>query len=554
MLGEKFYSRRSTVLARHAAVATSNPIASEVGLSLLKNGANAAEAAVGIAAVLSLVDPGMTGLGGDCFVLFYDNKLKTVKGINGSGRSPKKLTIDMLSEQGISVEKAFKKIPRSSAFSVMVPGAAAAWIDCVEKFGSGKKSFEDIFSPAIQLAENGFFLHEVTATLNQQNYLHLKTNDTSYGSDLLVNGKPPTTGQIVRNQKFAKVLKDLAINGKEGFYKGRIAEEIVKTVQGNGGCLTMEDMESHCSTFDEPIFTDYRGFRVWEMPPNGQGVVPLMTLNILEGYNIEKEIRMSSSLIHKLIESTNLAFEEGFKYISDPLFKPNSVEPFLSKKNAEEKRRSINLEKASQKIYSRSGVNSGTDTVYFSVVDNNGNACSFINSNYYVFGSGLVPKDCGFALQNRASNFSLCKSHGNCVGPRKRSYHTIIPAMVTHSSNNDLFACFGVTGGFMQPQGHVQVLLNLIDFGMSPQNALCHPRCYVKHYNIKPHTVYLEEGIPEKVFNELKALGHNVVNVSEFNRLMFGQGQVIQVRHDEQGNRVLWCGSESRADGCALGY
>ncbi|XP_065657911.1 glutathione hydrolase-like YwrD proenzyme isoform X1 [Hydra vulgaris] len=554
MFSEKFYSRRSTVLATHAAVATSNPTASEIGLSLLKNGANAAEAAVGIAAVLNLVDPGMTGLGGDCFVLFYDNKQKIVKGINGSGRSPKQLTLDLLSEKGISIEKGFKKIPRSSAFSVMVPGAAAGWIDCVENFGSGKISLEEIFRPAIQLAENGFPMHEVTATLYLENYLHLKTNDTSYGSDLLINGNPPKTGQLVRNQKFAEVLKDLAKNGKVGFYKGKIAEEIVKTVQGNGGCLTMEDMESHCSTYDEPIFTDYRGFRVWEMPPNGQGVVALMALNILEGYSLKNENRMSSSLIHKLIESTNLAFEQGFKCIFDPSVKPVNLELLLSKTNAEEKRKSINLEKASSKIYCRSGVHAGSDTVYFSVVDNDGNACSFINSIYNVFGSGLVPKNCGFALHNRASNFSLRDNHGNCVGPEKRSYHTIIPGMVTHVSNNELFACFGNTGAFMQPQGHVQALSNMIDFGMTPQNALCHPRYCVKYHNIKPHIVYLEEGIPEKIIEELKGLGHNVVVVSEFSRSMFGRGQIIQVRYDEQGNRVLWCGSESRSDGCALGY
>ena len=549
----KCLSQRSTILSCNASVATSNPIATNVGIQLLKFGANAADAAVGIAATLNVVDPGNTGLGGDCFVLYYDSVSKTVKGINGSGRSPAKLSLEILKKHGISQENGFCNIPFDSPFSVTIPGAAAGWFDTLKTFGSGKLSVQEVLNPAIEIAENGYPTQELTALQQKENFKLLKQTEYSFGDDFLVKGKTPVYGQVMTNQKLANVFKKLACEGKEAFYEGEIARSIVDTVTSAGGCFELDDLKDHVSTYDEPISTTYHGIRIWEMPPNGQGLITLMALNILEGFNLEKEERMSPSCLHKMIQSTQLAFTDGSEFIADPFNSEVPIEKLLSKEYANNRRNLIDVNSVVSSQYKPTTIGAGNDTVYFSVVDSDGNACSFINSIYKHGGSGLVPKDCGFILHCRGSNFSLNKNHRNCVEPRKRPYHTIIPGMATYDSTNELYASFGVMGGFMQPQGHIQVLSSLIDFKMDTQAAICLPRYCIDH-STKNHVVYLENTVPDNTVDELKRMGHNIEIVSGIERVVFGGAQIIQNRSDIMGGRVLWSASESRQDGCALGY
>lgn len=548
-----FPSRRTSVLSCNGAVATNNPIASGIGLEILKAGGNAADASVAVAAALNVMDPGNTGLGGDCFVMFYDANTKTVKGINGSGRSSSKLSLELLNKNGISKENGYNNIPFESPFSITVPGAAAGWCDTVKQFGSGKLSMHEILEPAIKAAEEGYATHELTAHLQGKYFVTLKRTDNSSGDDFFINGKPPGYGDVMTNPKLANVFRKLAAGGKEEFYGGDIAKSIINTVTAAGGCLSLEDMKSHASTFDEPISTDYREIRVWEMPPNGQGLIALMGLNILEGFDLKSEERVSASCLHKMIEATQLAFADGMKYIADPSKVHVPIERLLSKEYAKARCNLISDEHVNQGNYKPSEIEAGSDTVYFTVVDLEGNACSFINSIYCHGGSGFVPLDCGFVMHCRGSNFSLEEGHANCVGPNKRPYHTIMPGMATHASNNELYASFGNMGGFMQPQGHIQVLSNLIDFKLDPQTAICMPRFCVD-VNSKEYVVGIEDSVLTDVQEKLLAMGHNVKIVRGPERTVFGGAQIIQVGYDSRGRKVLWSGSESRQDGCALGY
>lgn len=553
-----YFSRRSAVLSKHAAVATNDPIATEVGLQLLKDGGNAADAAVGIAATLNLVDPGSTGLGGDCFVMFYDAKTKEVTGLNASGRSPDCLSLDYLKVKGISLDDGYVRIP-NTADSVNVPGAASGWIDTIEMFGSGKLSLETILQPAITLAQDGYPVHEFSAFLQNCHVGDLKQTLHSYADDMLLNGRAPYHGDIMKNPKLANVFKKLAKEGKKGFYEGEIALNIVDTVQKSGGCLTMDDMAGHTNLIQKPISTVYKGIRIWEMPPNGQGLVALIALNVLKQLDKDKPMdncdRLSARCMHRMIEATHLGFADGFQHVADST-EPKVLEWLLSQEHAERLSKLIKEDAIASDHYHPQTINSGPDTVYFSVVDSEGNACSFINSVYNYYGTGLVPKDCGFTLQSRASNFSLDINHPNCVGPCKRSYHTIIPGMATYEQSGDLYACFGNMGGFMQPQGHIQLITNLIVHQMDPQVAICTPRfniVYPDEMKQKP-TVFLEEGVPNETVDTLTKLGHKVKVTKGMERIMFGRAQIILNKKDSMGNRVLWSGSESRTDGCAMGY
>jgi len=545
-------SRRSTVLSRNAAVATNDPTATQVGLQILKDGGNAADAAIGIAAVLNLVDPGSTGLGGDCFCLFYDNKSKTVKGINGSGRTSSNLTEQLISKRlSLNLEEG-SAIPCDHALSITVPGAAAGWIDTVETFGSGKLTMNDILQPAINLCENGYPVHKFSAYLQRLNCSRLKTNDLSFGDDLLEDGRAPNEGDVICNKHLADVYKKLGSEGKAGFYEGDVAKSIVDTVNGNGGCMSLEDLASHKGTFDDPIHINYKGINIWEMPPNGQGLVALIGLNILEELDLKKPGTVAC--FHQLIEATRLAFHDGIKYICDPSKNDIPIENLLSKEYATARRSMIEVNRRIDSLQRNIKLNAGDDTVYFSVVDQDGNACSFINSIYHYYGSGYVPKNCGFALQCRASGFSLDPSHPNFVGPNKRSYHTIIPGMATHADTGELYACFGNMGAFMQPQGHIQLMINLINFNFDPQAAICYPRFQIKDVEKADSVIYIEETVDKDIIEALKKLGHNMEVVSDMKRITFGRAQIIQVRKDQNRKPVLWSGSESRTDGCAMGY
>ncbi|XP_064617708.1 glutathione hydrolase-like YwrD proenzyme [Liolophura sinensis] len=560
----RFNSRRSVVVCKNGCVACSQPLAAQIGVDILKSGGNAADAAVAVAAALNVTEPCSTGIGGDAFCLFYNAKSKKVHGLNGSGGSPAALTLAQAQKDGFAYPD-WSHIPRNHGHSVTVPGAAAAWVDTVEKYGSGKLKLSEILQPAIRLAEEGFPVQKLTSYFWRQGVESvLSQAGNTHGKDMMIDGRGPRQGEIMKMPLLANTFRELGKNGKSAFYSGRIAQAIVDVVQKFGGVMTLEDLVNHNTTFDDPISVDYKGCRVWEMPPSGQGITALMALNVLEGFDLKSMGHNSVDYLHTLIEAIRLSFADTQKFCSDPSVVKVPIKKMLCKQYAAERRTLIDPKRHT--AFS-SGLDwSGGDTVYFSVVDQEGNACSFINSNYMGFGTGFVPEGCGFTLQNRGTNFNLEPDHANILSPNKRPYHTIIPAMVTSSNTGDLLACYGVMGGFMQPQGHVQVLLNMLEFGMDPQSSLNQPRfCVGKGHQPGMTGLSLEEGISTEVAEELKNRGHDVMfPVSGYPRSLFGRGQVItqgawwsQDSTNQMISRssdVYWAGTDPRADGVALGY
>ncbi|KAM4739731.1 glutathione hydrolase-like YwrD proenzyme isoform 4-T4 [Anableps anableps] len=506
-----FSSRRSPVLCLHGCVASSQPLASVVGLDILKRGGNAADAAVAIAAALAVTEPCSTGLGGDAFCLFYNGNTGEIRGINGSGHSPRALTLDFLEGLGYSAEA-----PPSvfDALNVTVPGAPACWCDTVQLFGSQKLSMQEVLSGAVDLAEEGFPVVEVTAYHWTKWVAALGESGKELGGDLLIGGDSPKHGQVFKNTAMAQTIKELGERGKPAFYQGRVAQAIVDVINQNGGVMTLEDLSSHGSEVVSPISTEYKGVRLWELPPNGQGLVALLLLNILENFpQLKAGGHNSSDYIHVFVEAVRLAQTDAFRYLGDPTHVTVPLESLLAKSHSQERAQHISMDRVMERV--EPGLLTGSDTVYFCVIDSQGNGCSFVNSTYMGFGSGLVPKDCGFSLQNRGANFSLQRGHINCVAGGKRPYHTIIPALLTDSLTSSekpqLLAALGVMGAFMQPQGHIQVLLNMVEFGMNPQQALDAPRVFVQ-YDDKTDQwlVNLEEGIDQEVAVELRRRGHRV--------------------------------------------
>ncbi|CAD6888484.1 unnamed protein product [Tilletia controversa] len=594
----RFASRRSTVFSSKGIVSCSQPLAAAAGIEILNAGGNAADAAVAVAAALNVTEPSQTGIGGDAFALFYNASDKTVRGINGSGRSPAKATLESVKAAGFT-----RELPPSSAHSITVPGAAAAWVDTVELFGSGKLSLSDILTPAIRLADNGYPVHEISAYLWDRSEQLLKQQQ--HGHEMLIGSssaeaRAPRAGELMRMPNLARTFRDLSTLGKEAFYKGRIAREIVAVVQENGGHMELDDLEDHIQRgVDEvkPVHYTYHsdaaedaadGVTLYECPPNGQGLVALLALGILDAaqrLNIVPDLRTlehnSPEYLHALIEALRLAFADARKFVSDPQHlkdgKPSvDLDHVLSPSYLESRAKLIDPKRASADPEAGSPF-ATSDTVYFTVADKDGNACSFINSNYSGFGSCVVPKGCGFTLQNRGSCFSLEEGHSNVYAPRKRPLHTILPAMATRGK--DLFLSFGVMGGEMQPQGHVQVLLNVLHRGFTPQSSLDAPRFCIGAGMLEEDsatgaknssTVFLEEGIDPAVGEALKAMGHRIEFQTGFGRAMFGRGQVIQrlsttvKKVDAEGNvvvddegqqagRVIWAaGSDPRADGQAV--
>uniref|UniRef100_A0A8C5M9B7 Gamma-glutamyltransferase YwrD n=1 Tax=Leptobrachium leishanense TaxID=445787 RepID=A0A8C5M9B7_9ANUR len=554
-----FISRRSPIVCTGGCVASSQPLATNIGLDILKKGGNAADAAVAVAAALNVTEPTSTGLGGDCFCLYFNAENKQIYGLNGSGRCPKALSIELLKEQGFTEES---PLPSNHAHTVTVPGAAAAWIDTVSLFGSKQLSLLDILRPAIELAENGFPVSEVSAYLWKSSASLLQTPNNN-GAELLICGKAPEHGQFFKNPFLANTFKMLSQFGKKGFYEGWIAEAIVKVIRSNGGAMGLNDLASHVTEEVEPISTIYKGIKIWELPPNGQGITVLMALNLLQHFQVKDMGHNSAEYIHIITEVLKLCVTDCFWYCTDPLVDPVPTAELLSKAYTERQAKRIDLQRASGTKDHGNPFETGSDTVYFTVVDPQGNACSFINSNYKNFGTGLVPENCGFTLQNRGSNFSLSPRHPNCLAPGKRPFHTLIPAMATAADTRDLLCSFGVMGGFMQPQGHVQVVLNMTEFEMNPQQAVDALRFYVE-YSTTDHKwqLYLEDGILKDVAESLKAKGHDVIwPVCGHDRSIFGRGQIIS-RGDwwrseklpNNNNVVWWAGSDPRGDGCAMGY
>ena len=450
-----FTSRRSPVYGKGGMVAASQPLAAAAGLEMLLKGGNAADAAVATAAALNVTEPTSTGIGGDMFALFFDASTKQVSALNGSGRAPAALTLERLKREG------FDELPPYHAYTITVPGACAGWCDLIERHGT--LSLSEILAPAVRLAEEGFPVAPLTSYFWKRG-AERQLRSAPNGSELTINGRAPQAGEIFRNPGLARTFQKMAAGGKQAFYQGEIAEAIAAVIKEAGGCVTVTDLAAHTSTWETPISVTYRGFRVHECPPNGQGLTALLALNLLEGYDLESLESLSAERLHLEIEALRLAFADARWYISDPQFADIPVSQLLSKEYAAERRRLIDPSRAT--LDQKRGVPvASSDTVYFSVADKYGNACSFINSNYMGFGTGIVPKGWGFSLQNRGHNFDLTPGHPNALAPGKRPYHTIIPAMATYAKDESLFASFGVMGGFMQPQGHVQVLAALLDSG-----------------------------------------------------------------------------------------
>ncbi|WPG98984.1 Hypothetical protein R9X50_00178600 [Acrodontium crateriforme] len=587
-----FASRRSVVHSTKGIVSSTQPLATQCGLEILRKGGNCADAAVAVAAGLNMTEPGSTGIGGDMFCLFYDSKTKKVRSLNGSGRSGKNCTLETVRRSLGLKEGEEGKIPMDSVHAVSVPGAAAGWVDTVEKFGSGKLSMEEILSPAIELGEQGFPVSELMGYYWEKSEALIRRASPN-GAEMLKKDpsakdgcRAPHPGEVMKNPTLANTFRLVAKNKKAGFYTGHVAEALVKVVQDLGGHLTLEDLKNHMklgTEETEPISLKFNsqdvkkshaehmhdksdaGVEVWEHPPNGQGIVALMALGIIE--QLEKsgkipkfapEDHNSTEYLHVVVEALRIAFADGNWWIADPKVAKVPTKGLIAPEYLAERAKLFNADKANAPLSHGSPAHNHSDTVYFAVTDSEGNGISFINSNYGGFGTCIIPKDCGFTLQNRAANFALQPTnHPNILEPNKRPYHTIIPALVTNASDQSLHSVYGVMGGFMQPQGHVQVLLNQLVFNLTPQAALDAPRVCIgagmpDSGDVMDMTVYLEDGIPDATVEGLKQLGHKVEVVKGMGRGLFGRGQLIRWHMDPVDNIGVWsAGSDPRGDGAA---
>jgi gamma-glutamyltranspeptidase/glutathione hydrolase len=528
-------SRRSTVMARRGMVATSQPLAAEAGLQVLIEGGNAFDAAVTTAAVLNVVEPMSTGIGGDCFALLYLADSGAVKALNGSGRAPAGLGLDVFQTRGLD------SVPLTGMLPVTVPGTVDGWAMLLEEHGT--YSLSDALAPAIHYAEHGFPVTELVAGAWQRLAPKLLATPEAAAHYLIDGQRAPSPGEIFRLPALGSSLRRIAEAGREALYRGDIAQAIVEFSERNAGFLTLPDLAAHTSNWVEAISVDYRGYRVYECPPNGQGLAALLALNIAAGWDLGRLGRDSAAYLHRLIEAMRLGFADAFKFVADPEHAEIPLDDLLSDAYADQRRQLVQSDRARPEVVA--GQPAGEDTVYLTVVDGTGNACSFINSLYHGFGSGMVAGDTGICLQNRGAGFVLDPNHRNCWAGGKRPYHTIIPSLITY--DGALFASYGVMGGFMQPQGHLQVVSNLIDYRLTPQAALAAPRFRVA---TDLQAVYFERGVPLRALSDLAGMGHNIVPPAEA-PMGFGGGQVIVVDGD---NGVLHGGSEPRKDGCAIGY
>jgi len=526
---------RSVVRAQHGMVASSQPLASQVGLDVLKRGGNAVDAAIAMAAMLNVTEPMMTGIGGDAFAIIYWSKTKELKGLNASGRAPRSLTRDYFAKKNL------KSIPNGGMEAVTVPGAFDGWVALVDKYGTMKMA--DLLAPAIAYAENGFPVMEKTSEDWQAEVRKLQRTPAAT-ANYLVEGRAPRAGEIFRQPNLARTLRTLANGGRDAFYKGEIARAIVDYCKKNGGFISMEDLAATKSDWVDLISTNYRGYTVYEIPPNGQGLTALLALNILEGFDLSTLSAQPSRYYHTMIEAMKIAFADRNRYIADPGFAKVPVAELLSKSYAVKRRGLINSEKALDSV-PPGDLNLGSDTTYLSVVDKDGNAVSFINSLFDAFGSGVVAGDTGIVLQNRGTGFSLDPDHPNRLEPGKRPFHTIIPAMVF--KDGQLFMSFGVMGGAIQPQGHVQVLVNIIDVGMDLQEALDAPRFRF----MTGKNVLFEDELTAPVIEKLIAMGHVRATPPGVLRSSMGGGQAIMI---DPATKTLMGASDPRKDGMALGY
>lgn len=520
---------RSPVLARNGMVCTSQPLATAAGLRILQEGGNAIDAAVAAAAVLNVVEPHMTGIGGDMFAIVYWNKTGELIGLNASGRSPYAMTLEYLKKKG------YASMPQDGVDTITVPGALDGWCSLVERFGTLK--LERILASAVDYAEKGFPVSEIIA--NQWNEQSAKlAKDPWAAKTYLPGGRAPAHGEIASNKNLAATMRLIASEGRKPFYNGEIAGKIVEAVRSHGGVLSRKDLADHGSEWVKPISINYKGYDFYELPPNGQGLVALEMLNILEGYDLKAWGHNSASYLHHLVEAKKLAFADRDFYISDPQFVRNPLDRFLSKDYAAERRKLIPPNQAREEY--RPGGSEQSDTVYLTVVDKDHNAVSFINSLYSEFGSGIVAGDTGICLQSRGSSFKLDEVSWNRIEPHKRPMHTIIPAMVL--KNGKPYFSFGVMGGDNQPQAHVQVFLNLVEFGMNVQEA-----GEAARFRHTGGQLGVESGIGTDVRRLLTLMGHRVVVMND----SFGGYQGIII---DPVTGVLMGGSDPRKDGCAMGW
>jgi gamma-glutamyltranspeptidase/glutathione hydrolase len=535
------HKTRSAVLARHGMAATSQPLATATAIRILQMGGNAVDAAIAANAVLGVVEPISCGLGGDLFAIVWDAKTQRLYGLNASGRAPAAATIDFFKSKGLGF------IPTFGPLSWSVPGCVDGWDQLRKRFGT--KPWAELLEPAIAYADAGFPVSEIIAAEWRGAEVHLKAIPTT-AACFLPGGHAPKTGSIFRNPGLVRSLKAIAQDGRDAFYRGPIADAIVRYSQSEGGLFSLTDFAEHTSTFVDPVSTNYRGYDIWELPPNGQGIAVLQMLNLLEPFDLKRYGPQSARALHLLIEAKKLAYEDRAKYYADPDFATVPIAALISKPYAEGRRALLKLDRANESP--SAGEPIGSDTIYLTVVDRDFNCVSLIQSNFHGFGSHHVPADLGFVIQNRGSLFALDPRHLNRLEPRKRPFHTIIPGFITKDGKSWL--CFGLMGGDMQAQGHVQVICNLIDFGMDVQEAGDAPR--FRHFGSSEPTgqpaqgggsVALESGIPPDVRRQLKAKGHRLAAAPG----TFGGYQAIRIDL-ERG--VLIGGSDPRKDGAAMGY
>lgn len=539
--GKKF-ATRSEIIAQHGMAATSHPLATQIALDILKKGRSAVDAAIAANAALGLMEPHMNGIGGDLFAIIWDAKNKKLHGLNASGRSPKKLTRQYFVDQGMEY------IPFTGPLTVSTPGCVDGWFEIHKKFGV--LPMTEILQPSITYAREGFPVTELIAYQIKEN-APARIKYPGLKETFMPNGRTPAKGEIFKNPGLANAYEQIAKKGRDAFYKGDIARTIDKYMKDNGGFLSYDDLASHQSTWIDPVSTNYRGYDVWELPPNGQGIAVLQMLNILEGYDIKKMGFGSKEYLHTFIEAKKLAYEDRAKFYADMDFNKIPIEQLISKPYADKRRALIDPHKAARSYLA--GELEHGDTVYLTVADKDGNMVSLIQSLYGLMGSGMVPTGLGFILQNRGQMFNVKDpNHFNVLEPGKRPFHTIIPAFITKEGKP--WISMGLMSGAVQPQGHVQIIINLIDFGMGLQEAGDAPR--IRHSGSSQPTgsvmsnggsLDFETGFDYEVIRELIKMGHNI----GYGVDVYGGYQAIM--WDEK-NKVYFGASESRKDGQAAGY
>ncbi len=537
----KQFATRSEVIAQHGMVASSQPLCTQIGVDILKAGGSAVDAAIATNACLGLMEPTGNGIGGDIFAIVWDAKTQKLHGLNGSGRSPKSLTLDHFKKEGLD------KIPSHGPLPVSVPGAVDGWFELHDKFG--ELSMEQILQPTVDYANNGFPLSELIAYYWGRSVPFL-SKFPGFKETYTINGEAPVKGQIFKNPYLANTLQTIGKEGRDTFYKGEMAKTMAAYMKEQGGFLTYEDLETHTSTWIDPVSTNYRGYDVWELPPNGQGIAALQILNIMETYDVRKMGFGSAEYMHYFTEAKKLVFEDRAKYYADLDFAKVPVQELISKSYGRQHAASISPDRAARRI-DEPKLKDG-DTIYLTVSDKDGNMVSLIQSNYRGMGSGMTPTGLGFILQDRGELFSLEEGHRNVYEPGKRPFHTIIPAFITKEGQP--FVSFGLMGGGMQPQGHAQIVINLVDFDMNLQEAGDAPRMLhtgssqpTGERMTNGGTLFLESGFTREVIRDMMKKGHNI------DHRVGGFGGYQAIMWDAK-NKVYYGASESRKDGQAAGY